>query len=219
MAFLSYCTTCYTFAKHSVIPKANISPTISFIEVFTAYFTAPVSNRMTSVTLSSPPCIPHNSEFHWQKKVVRKLLCHVIFLSYKRCYLRISAMRFLDGLTLVTPRKDVLWVVFGLNYILMKVLIFWVSWLAEYTGADWVVGVSKRTRTQDKTPSVVPVLQSAQSRDAERVTLYHTHFQSQQLQASSSSYSSGSRGSERVNDGDWGPGMVKSRFRCLWLDS
>lgn len=157
MAFLSYCMTCYTFAKHSVIPKANISPTISFIEVFTAYFTAPVSNRMTSVTLSSPPCIPHNSEFHWQKKVVRKLLCHVIFLSYKRCYLRISAMRFLDGLTLVTPRKDVLWVVFGLNYILMKVLIFWVSWLAEYTGADWVVGVSKRTRTQDKTPSVVPV--------------------------------------------------------------
>lgn len=108
MAFLSYCTTCYTFAKHSVIPKANISPTISFIEVFTAYFTAPVSNRMTSVTLWSPPCIPHNSEFHWQKKVVRKLLCHVIFLSYKRCYLRISAMRFLDGLTLVTPRKDVL---------------------------------------------------------------------------------------------------------------
>lgn len=157
MAFLSYCTTCYTFAKHSVILKANISPTISFIEVFTAYFTAPVSNRMASVTLSSPPCIPHNSEFHWQKKVVRKLLCHVIFLSYKRCYLRISAMRFLDGLTLVTPRKDVLWVVFGLNYILMKVLIFWVSWLAEYTGADWVVGVSKRTRTQDKTPSVVPV--------------------------------------------------------------
>lgn len=176
MAFLSYCTTCYTFAKHSVIPKANISPTISFIEVFTAYFTTPVSSRMTSVTLSSPPCIPHNSEFHWQKK----LLCHVIFLSYKRCYLCISAMRFLDGLTLVTPRKDVLlsgvWPELysheGFN--LLSFLAGRVHW-CRLGGGGWVRGLGHRTRAL-----LWCLWPSLWCWDAERVTLYRTHFQSQQ---------------------------------------
>lgn len=48
------------------------------------------------------------------------------------------------------------WGVFGLKYILRKVFIFWVLWLAEYTSADWAV-VNLSRRTKDKIPPAPPV--------------------------------------------------------------
>lgn len=52
------------------------------------------------------------------------------------------------------------WVVFGLKYVLMKVFIFWVSWLAESTSADWaVVDVSGSTRYTGQDPPAGAVAQ------------------------------------------------------------
>lgn len=88
---------------------------------------------------------------------MRKLLCRVIFLSYKRCYLCISAVCSLDGLTLVTPRKVVL-----LSGVWPGVHSHEgfdpLSFLAGR--AHWCRlggGVGKRIRTQDTTLPVVSV--------------------------------------------------------------